>query len=159
ADLRASRVLVRSIIVLMLVAPLGYHFGLVDPYFAHCLYAGNTPRAFLHSKGGQVQELRFLPEARVFLPPAHRIFEQFYFATAKPNDALEIQDPRPWAAMQGWDRRMITLGGEYRRGKRHGPWTFWYKNGQKMSQGSYFDDQQEGPWIFWSEDGRKEAEG
>lgn len=157
-DLRASPVGVRLATAVMLVAPLGYYVGLVDPYLAHCLYAGNTPKAVL-SRDGESEEVRFLPVVNVPLPPAHRVFEQFFAAVAEPGDSLTISDPRWFARRQGWHDRTITPSGEARSGKRHGLWTHRHKNGQPHSQGEYVDGEEEGPWTFWTPDGKKEASG
>src|SRR5690606_23799157 len=46
--------------------------------------------------------------------------------------------------------------GNYRR---QGPWTYWYANGQKKTEGAFKDDKKEGPWTYWYVNGQKESEG
>jgi len=41
---------------------------------------------------------------------------------------------------------------------QRGVWTYWYENGQKKQEGSYRDDQREGLWTEWYENGQKEWE-
>ena len=44
-------------------------------------------------------------------------------------------------------------------GTKVGPWTLWYENGQKRSEGSYKNGEQEGLWTYWHENGVQQAEG
>ena len=105
-DLRAARWLPRATAMLLLVSPLGYYFGLVDPYLAHCLYTRNVPKAQRMTIGGP-QPLDTWSALRVPLPPAHRIFEQYFQKTALPSERLVIDDPRWWAHYRGWGHREI----------------------------------------------------
>tara|TARA_Y100000310_G_scaffold249794_1_gene255930 strand:- start:15 stop:1244 length:1230 start_codon:yes stop_codon:yes gene_type:complete len=43
-------------------------------------------------------------------------------------------------------------------GKRDGPYTSWYENGQKKEEGTYKSDDKDGPWTFWYENGQKKEE-
>ena len=51
-----------------------------------------------------------------------------------------------------------------RMGEKDGKWTFWYKNGQKRSEGTYkgVDEighpLQQGKWTEWYENGQKKSE-
>jgi hypothetical protein len=106
-DLRAARWVPRATAMLLLVSPLGYYFGLVDPYLAHCLYTRNVPKAQRMTIGGP-QALDTWSALRVPLPPAHRILEQFFKKTALPSERLVIDDPRWWAHFRGWGHREIN---------------------------------------------------
>ncbi len=105
-DLRAAQWPARVAATALLVTPVGYYFGLIDPYLAHCLYARNVPKAQLLTTGGQ-QEIDTWSALRVPLPPAHRIFEQYFQATALPSERLVIDDPRWSARRRGWGWREI----------------------------------------------------
>jgi len=105
-DLRAARWIPRATAVLLLVSPLGYYFGLVDPYLAHCLYTRNVPKAQRMTIGGP-QPLDTWSALSVPLPPAHRILEQYFQKTALPSERLVIDDPRWWAHYRGWGHREI----------------------------------------------------
>jgi len=105
-DVQAARWLPRVAALLLLVSPLGYYFGLVDPYLAHCLYTRNVPKAQRITIGGP-QPLDTWSALRVPLPPAHRILEQFFQKTALPSERLVIDDPRWWACYRGWGHREI----------------------------------------------------
>jgi antitoxin component YwqK of YwqJK toxin-antitoxin module len=44
--------------------------------------------------------------------------------------------------------------GEYAPdGRRHGPWTFYFRNGQVKAKGSYRSGQLDGAWIWYRESG------
>lgn len=105
-DMRAARWLPRVAAMLLLVTPLGYYFGLVDPYLAHCVYTRNVPKAQRLTIGGP-QPLDTWSTLRVPLPPAHRVLEQFFQKTALPSERLVIDDPRWWAHYRGWGHREI----------------------------------------------------
>ncbi|MGD9647621.1 MAG: hypothetical protein AB7U73_18045 [Pirellulales bacterium] len=92
--------------IVLLASPVGYYFGLVDPYLAHCLYARNVPKAERLTSSGP-QPLDIWDALRVPLPPAHRVLEQYFQATALPGERLVIDDPRWWAHWRGWGRREI----------------------------------------------------
>lgn len=43
--------------------------------------------------------------------------------------------------------------------ERVGPWTFWFPNGQKRSEGAFAADQRDGMWTWWHPNGQKWIEG
>jgi antitoxin component YwqK of YwqJK toxin-antitoxin module/peroxiredoxin len=49
--------------------------------------------------------------------------------------------------------------GAHVRGLRSGPWTEYFQNGNKQSEGRYENDVQTGLWTYWFENGSKEMEG
>jgi hypothetical protein len=55
-----------------------------------------------------------------------------------------------------WHERYQDGGrarGEYRAGKRHGPWTYTHANGRFAQQGAYVAGERDGVWKFWSASG------
>ena len=46
------------------------------------------------------------------------------------------------------------------KGIKTGTWTWWYENGQKMSESNYKDgaNNKDGLWTWWFENGQKEKE-
>jgi len=78
----------------LLLMPLGYHLGLVDAYLAACLYAANTPRGFICSPFERRPLNEFYGPLNVTLPPAHRLFREFFQRVGRPGTWLEVEDPR-----------------------------------------------------------------
>jgi len=37
--------------------------------------------------------------------------------------------------------------GKFKHGKHHGPWTYYWENGQFLSNGTYKDGKRVGPWF------------
>ena len=52
----------------------------------------------------------------------------------------------------------VTLG-ESGPDHKHGPWTSWYRNGQRKVAGRYREDVPVGKFTWWYENGQKQAEG
>jgi hypothetical protein len=93
--------------VALLVLPLGYWLGVVDPLLAHCLYSDNAPRAYVCSPEGRT-EIRLVCEALgVQVPPAHRHFEPLFLGVGSYGKWLEVEDPRWIARVCGYDRRTV----------------------------------------------------
>lgn len=65
-------------------------------------------------------------------------------ADVSPSDPSGAQRPEP---------------GEYRNGRKHGPWLEWYASGARRSQLEFRDGQADGPWLEWYEDGTPKSEG
>lgn len=87
------------IIVVLLIMPLGFYFGVVDAYMAHNLYSSNVPRA-----------TRLPPTWNLFnvpFPPEHRLFEQYFHLTCRPGETLRIADQRWWYRRRGMAVRII----------------------------------------------------
>jgi len=154
AGIRQCRPVVRGVVLLLIVSPAGYYVGMVDAYLAHCLYSSNTPRGVMvHGEQRTPLPERMVEELNVPFPPAHRLYEAYFRSVAEGNDRLDLDDPRWWAKVRGIDRRTLTLGGEYRGGKKHGLWTFRDQNGNKTHEGQYVDGREHGRWTLW-EDGK-----
>jgi hypothetical protein len=96
--------------LLILISPLGFYFGLGDPYLAHNLYTKNTPVAVWHRTDGTAETLQTWQAFNVPLPPEHRLFEQYFNELCGPRDYLVIQDPRYWAALRGYSERVVPCG-------------------------------------------------
>jgi len=45
--------------------------------------------------------------------------------------------------------------GEFRNGKREGPWVAYHDNGRLSYKGAFKDGKRDGPWIQYREDGTK----
>jgi hypothetical protein len=58
-----------------------------------------------------------------------------------------------------WKPRAKYAQGMMHNGKRHGKWSFWYKDGQRQLEGEYANGQKTGPWVKWDECGTKIVEG
>ncbi len=53
----------------------------------------------------------------------------------------------------------MGIEGSYRNNKRHGKYTSWYENGQKHEEGEYRNGKKRGKWPSWHENGQKYEEG
>ena len=65
-------------------------------------------------------------------------------AGVRPPDPSAVQRP---------------ASGEYRNGRKHGPWLEWYASGARRSQLEVRDGQAGGTWFEWYEDGTPRSEG
>lgn len=103
----ASRV-ARTAAVVLLVSPVGYWFGLVDAYLAHCLYSANTPRGFVCTLFDRRNIQEICLDAGVVVPPAHRLFPALFLGVGRHGEWLEIEDPRWIARWRGLAPRRIV---------------------------------------------------
>lgn len=87
--------------VLLFASPVLFYFGALDAYLCHCLYSANVASAEFHpGDGKQPYKLNWIgASVNVPLPPAHRLFESYFRAIAKPGDRLLVRDPRWWAKL------------------------------------------------------------
>lgn len=103
--------LIRASIVILLIAPLGFYFGVVDAYLAHNLYSSNTPGAKIvcpvacrpGQTTGDVGRTFHVP-----MPPERRLFQQLFLTTCQVGDQLVITDPRWWFQLQGQGRTTMS---------------------------------------------------
>lgn len=102
----ASR-LAKIAAVSLLVSPVGYWFGIVDAYLAHCLYSENTPRAFVCTPFDRRNIQLICVAAGVRVPPAHRLFEPLFVGIGRKGEWLEIEDPRWVARWRGLAPRKV----------------------------------------------------
>jgi uncharacterized membrane protein YphA (DoxX/SURF4 family) len=84
---------------LLFASPVLFYFGSLDAYLCHCLYSANVASAeFQPGDGKPPYKLNWIGESvNVPLPPAHRLFEAYFRAIAKPGDRMLVRDPRRWA--------------------------------------------------------------
>lgn len=84
---------------LLFVSPLLFYVGSLDAYLCHCLYSANVASAEFRPGDGRLPYmLNWIGQPlNVPLPPAHRLFEAYFRAVAKPGDRLVVRDPRWWA--------------------------------------------------------------
>lgn len=98
------------LVLLILVSPIGFYFGIVDAYLAHNLYSRNVPYAVWHTTAGERKSLHTVKPLNVPLPPEHRLFESSFQQLCSTGDYLLIHDPRWWARARGYERRRIECG-------------------------------------------------
>ncbi len=72
-------------------------------------------------------------------------------------DGLRHGPQRSWFDHGG--RKSPRSSGAFVKGKKQGPWTWWYRNGNKRSFGAFEADLRTGPWTIWHDNGRKESQG
>jgi hypothetical protein len=101
----------RTAATIVLISPIGYYFGLVDAFLAHCVYSNNVPEARVIVPGSDPPTEVFLAnladELNVGLPPVPRLYEQYFEIVGQPGERLVIDDPRWWAKWRGQQRREI----------------------------------------------------
>ncbi len=101
----------RPLILLVALAPIGYHFGVTDAYMSHNLYSSNIPRAYVSCNGGCVDNAD--PSAtwlafNVPLPPERHLYEQYFDLTCRPGNEMLIVDPRWWFERLGLGQELLT---------------------------------------------------
>lgn len=86
--------------------------------------------------------------------------------THGPSDEELYYQPNQETPYTGWVKAYYDTEDEdirslfqVRNGKRHGPATRWYDNGQKSEEGTYTEGKVDGAWTFWHSNGQKRAEG
>jgi hypothetical protein len=109
-SLRQCTPWVRPLVILLVVAPLGFQFGLVDAYLSHNLYSSNIVRVSLECRGGCRKFADPSATRKAFnvpMPPEPRLYEQYFHLTCRRGDAMVIRDPRWWAQQQGIEERRL----------------------------------------------------
>jgi hypothetical protein len=107
-DWRSCSRLARGAALVILISPLGFYFGVVDAYLAYCLYTGNTPEAkIVLPDGAEVEIETVSPFLNAPMPPAHRLFEEYFRQVGLPGELLSVHDPRWWARVRGYEYREI----------------------------------------------------
>jgi hypothetical protein len=104
AALRRCRPLARAAAVFLLIAPLGFYFGVMDAYLSHNLYSSNVPRASSTAMSPSIAWRAF----NVPFPPEVRLYRQLFDLTCEPGDIMRVTDTRWWFVRQGLDRREWT---------------------------------------------------
>ncbi len=103
----------RMAIAFILLSPVGYYFGVLDAFLAHCVYSNNTVDAHIELPDGQVFLVSGLAvDLNAGTPPAHRIYEEYFREVGKPGETLVIDDPRWCAKWLGYSHRVIRKRAE-----------------------------------------------
>ena len=97
----------RAAAVALLIVPVGFWFGVVDPLLAHCLYSENVPRAFVCTPFSRTDIRVICDRFGVQVPPAHRHFEPLFRGVGRAGEWLEIEDPRWIARLRGRETRTV----------------------------------------------------
>ena len=87
-------------------------------------------------------------------------------ADSAPSD-VSAPDPDPLRSSGGGDKVVethpngLTKSEGFKRDGRTkvGYWTYYWPNGQKLSEGEYQDGKKHGPWTSWDDAGRTTAQG
>lgn len=87
--------------------PAGYWLGVTDASLAHCVYAGNVPRAFICTPFSRVDINTKIARLNVFVPPAQRLFEPLFLGVGRAGEWMEVEGPRWIAARSGRTRRRV----------------------------------------------------
>jgi hypothetical protein len=114
ADWRSVGPAARAAALFLLLSPIGYYFGLIDGFLAHCVYANNVPEAWIivpDTEPGlsQIFVSDLDSQINVSVPPAPRLFEQYFQIVGQPGDKLVIYDPRWPAIWSGHEHREIVM--------------------------------------------------
>jgi hypothetical protein len=105
------RRLTKALIVILLMAPLGFYFGIVDAYLAHSLYSSNTPGVRIVCPVACLPGQTTGDVGRAFhvpMPPERRLFQQLFLTTCHEGDEMVITDPRWWFQLQGQGRTTMS---------------------------------------------------
>jgi hypothetical protein len=108
---RAASNWLRGAVAFVLLSPLLFYVGLIDPFLAYCVYANSSPTAAIYVPGGGTQTLSDTiadPSLNVPIPPEHRLFEAFFEQIAQPGEVLIIEDSRWCARVWGYAHREIV---------------------------------------------------
>jgi len=169
---RAHGWLWRATAAALLISPLTYYWGWINPYLAHCLFSGNVVFANtvtaeqIHKHNGNPPYSAYrnlssptLPELGISLPPSERMCERFFEKTARSNDELLLSLPTALSWRTGVvERRINNAGGEKINDKqKSGFWREYYLGG--FGEGNFHDNREHGHWIYYREDGTQDFEG
>ena len=100
-DLRGGPAWLTAVAAVLLLAPLGYSFGVVDTCFCHLLYSNHVPQARIHTADGSVTLIDTRPQLNVPVPQIPRLLRAHFQAVGGPADRLEVWDPRWWYRHRG----------------------------------------------------------
>lgn len=107
-DWRESSRLAKTAALVILISPVGYYFGVVDAYLAYCLYSGNTLEAkIVLPDGAEVRLDTLASSLNAAMPPAVRLYEEYFEQVGEPGELLVIHDARWWSRIHGKENREI----------------------------------------------------
>ena len=92
----------RVCLLIFLILPCGFYFGLVGRTLSHVLYSGNIPQGYITRLQQPNERILGWGNLQVPFPNERRIIKQYFSTTASPGEKLHIRDPRPWLADQYW---------------------------------------------------------
>lgn len=96
------------ILAFILISPIGFYFGVMDPYVSHCVYSGNAAIAKIRSVDGS--EVGVSAGAlNVVMPPTPRLFKLYFEQVAHPGDVLIIEEKSLWQRLGGIGGRTTTI--------------------------------------------------
>ena len=173
---------VRVAVGVLLISPLGYYLGIVNPYLANCIYSGNfiigvripantheiapptrdTIAGTMIPKDWQSlgSETSREPGMSISLHQASDMFQRFFAKTGKPHERMILYYPGWMSMFTGIQERELWLGhGEKINGQEQGHWIYYDETGTKNLEGNYQQGVQSGHWIKWRPDGTKDSEG
>lgn len=179
------RIVMASLAAVLIISPLGYYPGWVNPYLANCIYTGNFIRGYrlpanptelsssvqesLAEQQIPLDKLTLGSETsrpsrekgmNISLPPSERMFQRYFAKTGKPHERMILYYPGWMSLFTGIQEREFWLGhGEKINGLAEGPWIFYDDAGKKSTEVTFRHGQQNGPCINWRPDGSKESEG
>jgi hypothetical protein len=109
-DLRNATRLIKGVVAFILLSPLLFYVGLLDPFLAYCVYTNNCPEALVLKADRPPNYISAVPDPRinVAMPAEHRLFEAYFDQIAEAGDKLIIEDSRWVAKLFGWSRREIV---------------------------------------------------
>ena len=79
---------------ILIIAPAGFYWGLVDHGYANVLYSDYVPRGLI-TGDKQLREITGWDPVNVPFPYERRTHQQFFAAVGMPGDKLHVFDPRP----------------------------------------------------------------
>ena len=96
-----------SVVLMVLISPIGFYFGLFDAYLSHNLYSKSIPTAIWYRASGKHESINTWNTLNVPLPPEHRLYEAYFNNSCERGDFLIIHDPRHWARWRGYAERRV----------------------------------------------------
>ena len=109
--LQSCTPVLRPLLVLLVVAPLGFYAGVVDAYLSHNLYSSNTAYAtvWCPNECQEEQQPSYTWQAlNVPFPPEHRLFEDYFARTCQSGDEMTIHDSRWWFTSRGQGVQVLS---------------------------------------------------
>ncbi len=80
----------------LMIAPAGFYFSMIDRGYAHVLYSDNLPRGHITKSDGSHYGIVGWGDLAVPFPNERRLIKQYFETVSQPGDKLHIRDPRPF---------------------------------------------------------------
>lgn len=107
SNLKELNPVTASVVLLILLSPIGFYFGIFDAYLSHHLYSKSIPSAVWYRANGERDGIETWHTLNVPFPPEHRLYEAYFNASCEHGDFLIIRDPRHWARWRGYAERRV----------------------------------------------------